>query len=157
LNEGVEVFQNRSADSTDILHEYFVPDAAFGEFVVQLRDIIPRHGGNLLNLTVRGIEQDNDTLLRYADGPMLSLVMLFYQERDAAGEAKMAAMTRDLVDAALDAGGCYYLPYRLHATPEQFRRAYPRCDSFFALKRKFDPDQVFQNQFYLKYGAQQRE
>ena len=65
----------------------------------------------------------------------------------------MAAMTRDLIDAALDLGGRYYLPYRLHATPEQFRRAYPQADEFFALKRKYDPHEVFQNQFYLKYGA----
>jgi len=155
LNEGVEVFQNRSADSTDILHEYFVPAAAFGEFVARLREIIPRHGGNLLNLTVRSIEQDDDTLLRYADGPMMSLVMLFYEQRDAAGDAKMAAMTRDLIDAALEAGGCYYLPYRLHATRQQFRRAYPQCDEFFAVKRGFDPDDLFQNRFYLKYGTRE--
>ena len=64
----------------------------------------------------------------------------------------MAAMTRELIDAALDLGGRYYLPYRLHATREQFQRAYPQADAFFALKRKYDPNEIFQNQFYLKYG-----
>jgi hypothetical protein len=43
------------------------------------------------------------------------------------------------------------LPYRLHATPEQFRRAYPEADRFFALKRQHDRDELFQNEFYLKY------
>jgi hypothetical protein len=45
------------------------------------------------------------------------------------------------------------LPYRLHATPEQFRRAYPQAEEFFALKRKYDPEELFQNQFYRKYGV----
>jgi FAD/FMN-containing dehydrogenase len=64
----------------------------------------------------------------------------------------MEKLTRDLIDAALDSGGRYYLPYRLHATPEQFRKAYPQADRFFALKRRYDPGELFQNEFYLKYG-----
>ena len=44
------------------------------------------------------------------------------------------------------------MPYRLHATPAEFARAYPQGAEFFAQKRKYDPDGVFQNKFYLKYG-----
>ena len=65
----------------------------------------------------------------------------------------MLAMTQDMIDAVLAAGGRYYLPYRLHATLEQFRRAYPQAREFFELKRKYDPDELFQNEFYLKYGT----
>jgi FAD/FMN-containing dehydrogenase len=153
LNEGIEVFQNRSAETTDILHEYFVPRQAFAEFVARVREIVPGHAGNLLNVTVRGIETDDDTLLRYADQPMLALVMLFQQPRSKKADDRMAAMSRDLIDAAIDVGGRYYLPYRLHATAEQFRRAYPHADQFFALKRKYDPQELFQNQFYLQYAS----
>ena len=49
-------------------------------------------------------------------------------------------------------GGCYYLPYRLHATPEQFHRAYPQARAFFERKRAYDPGELFQNRFYLRYG-----
>ena len=118
-----------------------------------MQTIVPKHAGNLLNVTVRSIETDTDTQLRYATEPVYSLVMLFQQGRDQVADEKMAAMTRELVDAALDVGGRYYLPYRLHATREQFRRAYPQADAFFALKRKYDPHELFQNQFYLKYGV----
>ncbi len=152
LNEGVEVFQNRSDDSTDILHEAFLPHATVAAFVDRLRTIIPAHGGDLLNLTVRSVEEDGDTFLRYADQPMLSLVMLFNHARTPAADQAMEAMTREIIDAALDAGGRFYLPYRLHATPEQFVRAYPRAPEFFQLKRKYDPLEVFQNRFYLKYA-----
>ena len=72
--------------------------------------------------------------------------------RGRAGEKRMAALTRDLIDAASDLGGRYYLPYRSHATPGQFRRAYPRAGAFFAAKRRHDPDGLFADRFSEKYG-----
>jgi FAD/FMN-containing dehydrogenase len=44
------------------------------------------------------------------------------------------------------------LPYRLAATQKQFESAYPMARRFFRLKRRYDPDGLFQNEFYLKYG-----
>ena len=85
---------------------------------------------------------------------MIAFVMFFSQPRTVAGDEQMQVMTRELVDAALDAGGRYYLPYRLHASAAQFRRAYPRADEFFGLKRRYDPQELFQSQFYLKYGKE---
>jgi len=151
LNEGSEIFHNRKASSTDILHEYFIPPRNIESFVVDLRNIIPKHRGNLLNVTVRSIETDEDSFLRYADQRMFSLVMLFNQPRTPEADARMEAMTQELIDAALAAGGRYYLPYRLHATREQFYSAYPQAEEFFRLKRLYDPDELFQNQFYVKY------
>jgi len=78
--------------------------------------------------------------------------MFFSQPRTEAADTEMQAMTGELVDAVLQADGRYYLPYRLHATPAQFRRAYPQADEFFNLKRQYDPQELFQNQFYRKYG-----
>ena len=153
LSEPVTVFENRSLDSTDILHEYFVPPEALEAFLEQLRSIVPRHPADLLNVTIRGVLRDDDTVLRYADRDMLALVMLFNQPRTSRGDDAMATMTRELIDAALGLGGRYYLPYRLHATPEQFRAAYPQTTRFFELKRRYDPQQVFQNSFYMKYGG----
>src|SRR4029078_1062407 len=84
LNEGVEIFQNRSSETTDILHEYFVPQAAFDRFVARARSIVPKHSGNLLNVIVRSTESDTDPQLRYAPEPVFSLVMLFQQDRTTA-------------------------------------------------------------------------
>jgi hypothetical protein len=126
LNEPLDVFANRSAESTDILHEYFVPPESFDALVVQLRLIITKHKGDLLNVTVRDVLRDDDTVLRYADRDMFALVLLFNQPRTAEGDASMEAMTRDLIDAVVRLGGRFYLPYRLHATSKQLRNAYPR-------------------------------
>ncbi|QDT40303.1 putative oxidoreductase ORF5 in fasciation locus [Gimesia alba] len=157
LNEGVEIFENRSADHTDILHEYFIPKTGLAEFVKALREIIPRHNQDLLNVTVRQINTDQDTFLRYADQQMFAFVMLFYQPRTEGGDRKMEVMSVDLIEAALQADGRYYLPYRLHATPQQFHRAYPQAKQFFTLKRDYDPQELFQNQFYQKYGNPEKE
>jgi FAD/FMN-containing dehydrogenase len=153
LNEPVELYQNRSHGSTDIIQEYFVPPERFASFLAEVRRIIPAHGGDLLNATVRRVLTDQDTFLRYADRDMVALVLLFAQERSDEGERRMAAMTRDLIDGALGASGRYYLPYRLHATAGQFHAAYPQAHRFFALKRQYDPEELFQNQFYLTYGC----
>jgi FAD/FMN-containing dehydrogenase len=152
LNESAEVFQNRSPHSTDILHEYFVPRDRVAGFLAAMRGAIAQHRPNLLNVTVRAVDEDTETFLRYADKPMMAFVMLFVQERTGDGEARMQSLARELIDAALEHDGRYYLPYRLHATREQFYRAYPQAHDFFTLKRKYDPGELFQNEFYATYA-----
>jgi FAD/FMN-containing dehydrogenase len=153
LSQPATVFENRSDASTDILHEYFVPPAAFAGFVRDLRSAVLEHRGDLLNATVRDVAADTDTFLRYADRDLLAVVLYFAQPRTPEGEASMEAMTRRIVDAAGRAGGRHYLPYRLHATEQQFAAAYPQARRFFELKRQYDPRELFRNAFYEKYGA----
>ena len=152
LNEKVAALQNRSDKSTDILHEYFLPRSGIVAFVDEMRSIVPKHRCDLLNVTVRSVNEDHDSFLRYADQPMIAFVMLFQQPITAESEARMQAMTRELIDRALAHGGRYYLPYRLHATPEQFDRAYPQAIRFFELKQQNDPEELFQNQFWRTYS-----
>ncbi|MBN9523391.1 FAD-binding oxidoreductase [bacterium] len=152
LSEGADVYRERNADRTDILHEYFVPPGQFEAFLARVREVVPRHGGDLLNVTVRTVAEDRDTALRYADRDLVAFVMLFNQSRDADSDARAAVMTRELIDAALGCGGRYYLPYRPHATREQFASAYPQAAAVFERKRHFDPAGVFRNQFFEAYG-----
>ena len=156
LNQPAEMLANRTADSTDILHEYFVPRENLNDFLARMRTIIPRSGGDLLNVTVREVRRDNDTVLRYADHDMIALVLLFNQPMTDVAQQHARLMTQQLIDAALARGGRYYLPYRLEATRQQFERAYPRAKEFFDLKRHYDPDELFQNELYVKYGAEER-
>lgn len=152
LFESADWFLERGSNRTDILVECFVPPVQFEPFLTDLRKIVPAHSVDLLNLTVRHVNCDTNSFLRYADQDMVALVMLFNYPRNQAGDESMAKLTQEIVAAALRRKGRYYLPYRLHATPEQFAAAYPQAERFFELKRKYDPDEVFQNEFYLKYG-----
>ena len=42
--------------------------------------------------------------------------------------------------------------YAGHLSFEQFARAYPQGREFFERKRAYDPDELFQNEFYRTYG-----
>ena len=74
------------------------------------------------------------------------------RERKEAGQAEAAATTRELVDAAIEYGGTYYLTYQLYPTPEQLHRAYPRAREAFERKKHYDPDGLFSSRFYERYG-----
>jgi FAD/FMN-containing dehydrogenase len=152
LNEPADWYDDRDPASTEILHEYFVPMARLADFLAAIRPILLRDRPDLLNITVREVQADHDTFLCYAREPVFGLVMLFHQGRDAAAEAAMQSFTREMIDAALACGGTYYLPYRPHATLAQFQRAYPMAAQFFALKQRYDPSGIFQNEFYVNYG-----
>jgi FAD/FMN-containing dehydrogenase len=147
-----EWFANRDPGFAEILHEYFVPPPRLAEFLDRVRPILRNTGGTeLLNVTLRPVQQDNDTMLAYAREDEVGLVMLFRYSARAESDAQMRAITERLIDAALASGGSYYLPYRPHATVDQFRRAYPRCREFYELKQKYDPQQLFENSFYRGY------
>src|SRR5581483_2662422 len=150
LDEGAEVYQEQNAGQTDILHEYFVPPDQVVAFLERARTIIPKHSGDLLNVTIRNVKEDKDTFLRYASEDMFAFVMLFNQARTEEADKRMEAMTQGLIDAAIECRGRYYLPYRLHATPSQLARAYPQIQTLFERKRQHDPGELFQNRFYLK-------
>jgi FAD/FMN-containing dehydrogenase len=147
LHNGVDRLQERSPGRVDILHESFVPKGQFSAFLDQLRAIIPRHDIDLLNVTVRSVSRDVDTVLRYADREMFAFVFLFNQPLTRGADGEFEAVTREIVEATLALGGSYYLPYRLHATSDQFRRAYPSSAQFFESKDRYDPSGLFQNGF----------
>jgi FAD/FMN-containing dehydrogenase len=137
---------------TDILHEYFVEPDAASAYLADVRDLVLDHGAELLNVTMRDVRADPDMVLTYATTDVAAFVMLFHQPRTRAGEAAMRAFTQDMIDTALRHGGRYYLPYRLHGTPEQLRQAYPMWDEFVSEKRRWDPDGLFVNRLWLAYA-----
>ena len=75
-------------------------------------------------------------------------------QRDAALRASRSRQRAGLrADAALDARGSFYLPYRLHAERTQVARAYSRLDEFGARKRHYDPSLLFRNAMWDRYFA----
>ncbi len=152
MNEPSVEYATRDPKTTDILHEYFIPVERLAEFVEKSRPVFLRYHPELLNITVRNVEPDHDSFMRYARTEVFGLVLLFHQRRTPEGEDAMQRLTRDLIDVAQSCGGRYYLPYRAHATEEQFVKAYPQARDFVERKHFYDPDGVFENEFYLNYG-----
>ena len=115
--------------------------------------VIPGSYQELLNITLRYVAPDNEAMLSYAPVDRIACVMLFSQEMTVRGEADMARMTRDLIQGTADLGGAYYLPYRLHATQDQFIENYPAATEFAAAKRTLDPQLTFRNALWDTYMA----
>nr|WP_210289897.1 FAD-binding oxidoreductase [Rhizobium sp. BK196] len=151
MNEPVVTLDDRDPSRTDILHEYFVSPSRFADFVAACQDIIPASYQQLLNITLRYVDTDSDSVLAYATEPRIAAVMLFSQEKTVRGEADMQRMTEALIERVLSIGGSYYLPYRPHARLDQFTRAYPRAGEFAAAKRRLDPSLTFRNHFWDRY------
>jgi hypothetical protein len=151
INEPVITLDDNDPLRTDILHEYFVSPARFAEFVTVCKDVIPSSFQELLNITLRYVDTDKDSVLTYATEPRIAAVMLFSQEKSLRAEADMARMTSALIERVLAIGGTYYLPYRPHASVDQFRRAYPRHPEFIAKKKSVDPTLAFRNGLWENY------
>jgi FAD/FMN-containing dehydrogenase len=153
LNGSVDLYINHAAERTEVLNEYFLPPQNLAPFLERVKEIVPRHGADLLNVTLRDVRKDPDSFLRYADQNVIAVVMLFNQAHTQQADSATADLTRELIDVAGDLGGRYYLPYRPYATLEQFARAYPQATDFFARKQQFDPAMLFQSRFFIDYGA----
>ena len=80
--------------------------------------------------------------------------MSFSQRMTPQGEVGMMRMTEALIDRVIAIGGSFYLPYRLHARPDQVRKAYPRADEFVAKKKQYDPGLLFRNAMWEAYFAE---
>ena len=151
MHDSVPYLMNRLAGETDILQEYFVPRDRFVEFVDGLRQATLDNQANLLNASVRVVHRE-DNFLTYAPADMFAVVLYLNQTTDEKGTAKMAQLTGRLIDLTSDLGGRFFLPYQLHYTAAQLRRAYPEIDAFFRAKDQYDPGHVLTNTFYNKYA-----
>lgn len=89
--------------------------------------------------------------MAWAREEVFAFVIYYKQNTNEHEKTMLEIWTRELIDAALSVGGTYYLPYQLHATKEQFHRAYPRAKEFFILKQQVDPTNRFRNKLWDKY------
>lgn len=148
LNDHVSLIENKDASSTDLLQEYFIPERNFNQFITDIKPILKNSKVDLLNITIRGVHQDNDSYLSYARENVFGFVFLFNQKKTDKQEAAMKKLTNQLLDVALKNEGTFYLPYRLHIDKDKMRKSFPNADKFFQLKLKYDPTELFNNKFY---------
>lgn len=142
---------------TYVLQEYFVPIRNFEGFTRKMAEILQRHRVNTVNVSIRHALADPGTMLAWAKEECFAFVLYYKQRTRDNAKARVGVWTRELIEAALSEQGCYYLPYQIHATRDQFRRAYPRAGEFFALKDKVDPGYRLRNRLWDAYYRPQEE
>lgn len=139
------------SETTYVLQEYFVPVGKLVEFVDSVRPLLKTSIFNVVNVSIRHALPDTGSLLAWAPKEVFSLVIYYRQKTDKKTRKAIAKITQDLISAALEVGGSYYLPYQIHATSEQFHQAYPKAKEFFALKQKWDPLNRLTNSLWDRY------
>lgn len=138
---------------SEMITELYVPRERLAAFMADVRKDFLRHRVDLIYGTIRLIEPDRETLLAWARERFACVIFNLHVDHDARGKAASAAAFRRLIDIAIQHRGNYFLTYHRHATAEQVSACYPMFREFLAAKRKVDPSEVFQSDWYRHYRA----
>ncbi len=137
--------------STTLLQEYFIPLENCIEFVKAMRVILQAHNPNILNISIRHVKANNETLLSWSSKECCAFVIYYEQFKKQNSLKNTIGWTQKLIDAVLILNGTYYLPYQLNARKDQFRAAYPTYKKFEEIKFLYDPKVRFQNYLWQAY------
>jgi FAD/FMN-containing dehydrogenase len=140
-----------SVKGTEMITELYVPRAALASFLDAVRADFRQHGVQLIYGTVRLIEKDDESFLAWAREPWVCTVMNLHVAHSEDSLRKAAHDFRRLIDRAIAHGGSYFLTYHRWASREQVETCHPRMAEFLRLKRRYDPGEAFQSDWYRHY------
>jgi hypothetical protein len=101
--------------------------------------------------TVRLIEKDDESFLAWAKESYACIIFNLLTLYTPNGIEASARSFRGSIDLAIARGGSYYLTCHKFAKPEQLTTCYPQFKEFLDLKRKYDPAERFQSDWYRYY------
>ncbi len=131
-----------------MITELYVPRDRFVDFMAAARGTVLKTGANVVYGTVRLIEKEEETLLRWARDSYACIIFNLLVEHSPEGLERGKEQFRALTDCALERDGSFYLTYHRWARRDQVERAYPQFPRFLELKDKHDPNGVFASDWY---------
>ena len=137
--------------ATEMITEIYVPRHSLANFMEDAGVELRNRNANVIYGTVRLIEKDEESFLRWARESFACVIFNLHVTHDTAGLDNAAAAFRALIDLGIKYGGSYYLTYHRFARKEQVEGCYPRFKEFLEFKIKHDPDEVFQSDWYRHY------
>jgi FAD/FMN-containing dehydrogenase len=134
-----------------MISELYVPRPMLAAFLADARDHFRQYDTNVIYGTVRLIERDDESFLAWAKEPYACTIFNLHVDHTPQGVERAAEAFRQLIEIAARRGGSYYLTYHRFATRDQVSRCYPQMPDFLRLKRRHDPAEVFQSDWYRHY------
>lgn len=138
---------------SEMISELYVPRAKLGDFMLAAAEMLQHRSENVIYGTVRLIERDDESFLRWAKQPYACVIFNLHVEHSEAGKERAAESFRALIDLAAERDGSYYLTYHRWARREQVERCYPELPHFLREKKRFDARARFQSDWYRHYEA----
>jgi FAD/FMN-containing dehydrogenase len=133
---------------SEMITELYVPPARLPAFLEEARALLRRRRAQVIYGTVRLIEPDDETLLCWARQRFACIVFNLHVDHEPAAIARAAEVFRELIDLAIAQNGSYYLTYHRWARRDQVELCYPQMREFLAAKRRIDPEELFQSDWY---------
>ena len=137
--------------ASEIITEIYVPRSELPAFLAEVREDFRTNQVNMVYGTIRLILQDTESFLAWAKQSYACIIFNINTVHTPTGlEHSTKAFCR-LIDLALKRGGSYYLTYHKYASRAQVEACYPQFEKFLQLKRKYDPEERFQSNWYRHY------
>ncbi len=137
--------------ATEIITEIYVPRSRLVDFMTEARKDFLKNRVNVIYGTIRLIERDDESFLAWAKQSYACIIFNLHTEHTRDGLEHSAAAFRRLIDMAIRRDGSYYLTYHKFATREQVEACYPQFAQFLQLKKRYDPGERFQSDWYRYY------
>ncbi len=137
--------------ASEIITEINVPRSELKSFFDEARDDFRKHEVELIYGTVRIIDRDNDSFMPWARESYACTIFNLHTVHSPEGIRRSRDAFRRLINMAVRRKGTYYLTYHRYATRSQIESCYPSFPEFLKLKRKYDPDERFQSDWYRHY------
>jgi FAD/FMN-containing dehydrogenase len=137
--------------ATEMITEIYVPRDRLTQFLQDVRKDVRENKTDVIFGTLRLIEKDEESFLAWARERYVCIIFNLHIVHTPKGLEKAADDFRTLIDRAIQFGGSYYLTYHRWATRNQMEACYPQFPEFLRLKKKYDPRELFQSDWYRRY------
>jgi hypothetical protein len=138
-------------NNTEMIGEMYVPWDKLLDFLAAVRQVCKSHQIDITYGTIRFIERDEDTFLAWAKERQVCILCNLNIVHTEAGRHKARDDFQRLFDCVMQFGGRYFLTYQRWARKDQVLACYPQFVEFLRLKKKYDPEERFQSEWYRHY------
>jgi len=137
--------------ATESITEIYCERDALERFMTDVREDARRNKADIIYGTIRLIEKDNESFLAWAKRSYACVIFNLHVVHTPEGIRHATQAFRRLIDLGIRHGGSYFPTYHRYATRRQVEACFPQFPEFLKLKRKYDPTEVFQSDWYRHY------
>jgi FAD/FMN-containing dehydrogenase len=139
------------ADDATWYAEALVPPQRLEQFLEAVRDQAAERRVELAGMRVRRTLAEDETFLRWAVREYSWVTLRLRLRRTLGGNVLASEARRWIIAEALRQGGSFPIACGFDASVEQVHACYPQLAEFLAAKRRYDPAELLQSDWYRHF------